>query len=69
MGVVSHLHLTNELFFSVIQREIGKITTENFRPIAFPISYGGIPCQVIQASHQKEVLVVCVKLILLKLVL
>ena len=39
MGVLSHLHVTNQLFFSAIRRKIGKISvTDNFKPIAF--SYG-----------------------------
>ena len=34
MSVVDHLHVTNQLFFSVIQREIGKMSvTENLNPI------------------------------------
>ena len=50
MDVVGRLHVTNQLFFSVNQREIGKITvTENFRPIAF--YYGKLFLKMCGVGH------------------
>ena len=50
MGVVGHLHVINQLYFSAIQREIGKIAVnENFRPIAF--SYGKLFLKMCGVGH------------------